>query len=85
LALRAKKVIAVDNSEKMVAFGAKKRNATLEKLEFRLGDLEKSAHRFSEHRSRDFKPGLHHAADPEGTIASTYRLLRPVPGKFLTY
>src|SRR5215813_3678837 len=41
LARRAKKVIAVDNSEKMVAFGASKAaKAGLKNLEFRLGDLE---------------------------------------------
>src|SRR3954468_14261391 len=41
LARRSKKVIAVDNSEKMVTFGAEKakRNG-LKNLEFRLGDLE---------------------------------------------
>src|SRR3569623_997062 len=41
LARRARHVIAVDNSEKMVAFGAEKakRNG-LKNLEFRLGDLE---------------------------------------------
>ena len=41
LARRAKKVIAVDNSEKIVAFGAKKAKKNgLKNLEFRLGDLE---------------------------------------------
>src|SRR5690242_12369974 len=41
LARRCKKVIAVDNSEKIVAFGAAKaRKNGLKNLEFRLGDLE---------------------------------------------
>ena len=41
LARRARKVIAVDNSEKMVAFGAAKAAKNdLKNLEFRLGDLE---------------------------------------------
>src|SRR6185437_12937961 len=41
LARRARHVIAVDNSEKMVAFGAEKAKENgLENLEFRLGDLE---------------------------------------------
>src|SRR6185436_16198733 len=41
LAHRAKKVIAVDNSEKIVAFGANKAKKNgLKNLEFRLGDLE---------------------------------------------
>src|SRR5947209_12761737 len=40
LARRAKKVIAVDNSEKIVAFGASKAKKNgLKNLEFRLGDL----------------------------------------------
>ena len=41
LARRCKKVIAVDNSEKMVAFGAAKAKKNgLKNLEFRLGDLQ---------------------------------------------
>ncbi|MDQ6630569.1 MAG: metalloregulator ArsR/SmtB family transcription factor, partial [Verrucomicrobiota bacterium] len=41
LARRAKKVIAVDNSEKMVKFGANKaKKNRLKNLEFRLGNLE---------------------------------------------
>src|SRR6185295_6778864 len=41
LARRAKKVIAVDNSEKIVAFGATKAKKNgLKNLEFRLGDLQ---------------------------------------------
>ena len=41
LALHAKRVIAVDNSEKMVEFGAKlARTQRLKNLEYRLGDLE---------------------------------------------
>src|SRR5882672_772643 len=41
LARRAKKVIAVDNSEKMVAYGASKAKKNgLKNLEFRLGNLE---------------------------------------------
>jgi len=78
LALRAKKVIAVDNSEKMVAFGAEKakRNG-LKNLEFRLGDLEDPP---IDSQSVDLvilSQALHHAADPERAIASTYQILRP--------
>src|SRR6185437_15747489 len=65
LALRAKKVIAVDNSEKMVSFGAEKakRNG-LKNLEFRLGDLENPP---IEPQSVDLvvlSQALHHAAEP---------------------
>jgi ubiquinone/menaquinone biosynthesis C-methylase UbiE/DNA-binding transcriptional ArsR family regulator len=78
LARRAKKVIAVDNSEKMVAFGAAKAKKNgLKNLEFRLGDLE----------TPPIEPGtvdlvvlsqaLHHAADPGRAVASTFKILRP--------
>ncbi|MDB4505015.1 class I SAM-dependent methyltransferase [Akkermansiaceae bacterium] len=41
LAQRAKKVIAIDNSEKMVAFGQKlAKDNKLPNLEYRLGDIE---------------------------------------------
>ncbi len=78
LARRCQKVIAVDNSEKMVSFGAKKaRQNGLKNLEFRLGDLESppiAAH------SVDLvilSQALHHAADPAQAIKSAHGLLRP--------
>lgn len=78
LARRAKKVIAVDNSEKMVAFGAKKAKKNgLKNLEFRLGDLENPP---IEPNSVDLvilSQALHHAADPAKAINSTHRILRP--------
>ena len=78
LALRAKKVIAVDNSEKMVGFGAKKAKKNgLKNLEFRLGDLQEPP---VESESVDLvilSQALHHAADPAKAIRSTHRLLRP--------
>src|SRR3954471_2616579 len=78
LARRAKKVIAVDNSEKMVTFGAEKakRNG-LKNLEFRLGDLENPP---IDAQSVDLvvlSQALHHAADPEKTIASAFQTLKP--------
>jgi ArsR family transcriptional regulator len=77
LARRAKKVIAVDNSEKMVNFGAEKAKKNgLKNLEFRLGDLE----------SPPISPGsvdvvllsqaLHHAENPAEAIASAHKILR---------
>lgn len=78
LARRAKKVIAVDNSEKMVAFGANKAKKNgLKNLEFRLGDLENPP---IEPRSVDLvvlSQALHHAAEPARAIASAHNLLRP--------
>ena len=78
LARRCKKVIAVDNSEKMVAFGANKaeRNG-LKNLEFRLGDLENPP---IDPQSVDvviLSQALHHAAAPATAIAATHRILRP--------
>src|SRR5271166_4701091 len=78
LARRAKKVIAVDNSEKMVEFGANKAKKNgLKNLEFRLGDLENPP---VESQSVDLvilSQALHHAADPARAIASAHQLLRP--------
>lgn len=78
LARRAKKVIAVDNSEKMVTFGANKAKKNgLKNLEFRLGDLENPP---IEGNSVDLvilSQALHHAADPCKAIAATNKILRP--------
>jgi len=78
LARRAKKVIAVDNSEKMVNFGAlKAKKNGLKNLEFRLGDLE---HPPIEPQSVDLvilSQALHHASDPAQAIQSAHRILRP--------
>jgi ubiquinone/menaquinone biosynthesis C-methylase UbiE/DNA-binding transcriptional ArsR family regulator len=78
LARRAKKVIAVDNSEKMVAFGANKAKKNgLKNLEFRLGDLENPP---IESQSVDLvilSQALHHAEDPALALQSAYKILRP--------
>jgi ubiquinone/menaquinone biosynthesis C-methylase UbiE/DNA-binding transcriptional ArsR family regulator len=78
LARRAKKVIAVDNSERMVAFGANKAKKNgLKNLEFRLGDLENPP---IEPQSVDLvilSQALHHAANPAITIQSAHRILKP--------
>jgi ArsR family transcriptional regulator len=77
LARRAKKVIAVDNSEKMVAFGANKAKKNgLKNLEFRLGDLENPP---IDAQSVDLvilSQALHHANDPAHAVASTHKILR---------
>ena len=77
LARRARKIIAVDNSEKMVAFGANKaKKNKLKNLEFRLGDLENPP---IEPESVDLvvlSQALHHAADPKKSIASSHKILR---------
>lgn len=78
LARRCKKVIAVDNSEKIVAFGAAKaKKNNLKNLEFRLGDLENPP---IEPESVDvviLSQALHHAEEPAKAIAAAHKLLRP--------
>jgi len=78
LARRCKKVIAVDNSEKIVAFGAAnaKKNA-IKNLEFRLGDLQAPP---IDPQSVDLvvlSQALHHAEDPARAIAAAGRILKP--------
>jgi len=78
LARRCKRVIAVDNSEKMVAFGARKaRKNGLKHLEFRQGDLEDPP---IETESVDLvvlSQALHHAKDPARALQSAHNILRP--------
>lgn len=78
LALRCKKVIAVDNSEKIVAFGAAKAKKNgLKNLEFRLGDLQAPP---IDPQSVDLvvlSQALHHAGEPDKTIAACHKILKP--------
>jgi ubiquinone/menaquinone biosynthesis C-methylase UbiE/DNA-binding transcriptional ArsR family regulator len=78
LARRCKKVIAVDNSEKMVAFGAgKAKKNNLKNLEFRLGDLQNPP---IDSHSVDLvilSQALHHAEEPAKAIAAANKLLKP--------
>ncbi len=77
LARRARKVIAVDNSAKIVAFGANKaKKNELKNLEFRHGDLEAPP---IEPQSIDLvilSQALHHAKKPDVAIAAAYHILR---------
>jgi ubiquinone/menaquinone biosynthesis C-methylase UbiE len=78
LAQRAAKVIAVDNSAKMVEFGAKLAEENgITNLEYRLGDLESPP---IEEESLDltfFSQSLHHAMHPQKAVSAAYRLLKP--------
>lgn len=78
LARRCKKVIAVDNSEKIVAFGAAKaKKNNLKNLEFRLGDLQNPP---IEPHSVDLvilSQALHHAEEPARAIEAAFKLLKP--------
>lgn len=78
LARRCRKVVAVDNSEKIIKFGASKAKKNgLKNLEFRLGDLENPP---LDPQSVDvviLSQALHHASDPGAAIRSAHKLLRP--------
>ncbi|PWU16737.1 MAG: transcriptional regulator [Verrucomicrobia bacterium] len=78
LARRCKKVIAVDNSEKIVAFGAAKaKKNQLKNLEFRLGDLQNPP---VEPQSADLvvlSQALHHAEQPGVAISAGFKILKP--------
>jgi ArsR family transcriptional regulator len=77
LARRAKKVIAVDNSEKMVTFGANKaKKNKIKNLEFRLGDLECPPIDAASVDAVILSQALHHAADPQRCIQSAHNILR---------
>jgi ubiquinone/menaquinone biosynthesis C-methylase UbiE len=77
LAHRAKRVIAIDNSEKMVEFGGSlAREHGFKNLEYRLGDIEDPP---IENRSVDlalFSQALHHASSPQRAVSSAHRILR---------
>lgn len=78
LARRCQKVIAVDNSEKMVAFGASKAKKNhLKNLEFRLGDLENPPIESDSVDLVILSQALHHAVEPAQAIRSAFKILRP--------
>ncbi len=78
LARRCRKVIAVDNSEKMVAFGARRaRKIGLKNIEFRLGDLAEPPIEPSSVELVILSQALHHAADPARALRSAFSLLKP--------
>ncbi|MEI6337580.1 MAG: metalloregulator ArsR/SmtB family transcription factor [Verrucomicrobiota bacterium] len=77
LARSSKKVIAIDNSEKMVEFGASlAKEHGFKNLEYRLGDIENPP---IEDESVDlalFSQALHHAASPQKAVHAARRILR---------
>ncbi len=78
LARRAKRVIAVDNSEKMVEFGSElARSHGVKNLEYRLGDLESLPIARNEVDVALFSQSLHHAQHPAAAMAEAYRVLKP--------
>ncbi len=78
LARRAKKVIAVDNSEKMVEYGAElARKHGVKNLEYRQGDLEAVPLKDASVDVAFFSQSLHHAQHPERAVAEAWRILKP--------
>lgn len=77
LAKRAKKVIAVDSSEKMVEFGeALAKENGFANLEFRLGVIEEPPVAPNTATLALLSQALHHSEDPARAIASAHRLLQ---------
>ena len=78
LARRAKKVIAVDSSEKMVEVGRDlARKHRIRNLEYRLGDLESLPISDAEADVAFFSQSLHHAIRPVRAVSEAARILKP--------
>ena len=78
LAQRAEKVIAIDNSEKMVEFGTElARKNEIANLEYRLGDIEAVPIPDGTVDLAFLSHALHHAQYPERAIAEAWRILKP--------
>jgi len=77
LARRARKVIAVDNSERMVEVGTQlAKDHGFTNLEYRLGDLEDPPIGENSIDLAIFSQALHHANSPQKALATARRLLR---------
>lgn len=78
LARRARSVIAVDNSVKMVDFGsALAERHGLTNINYRLGDLESPPIAPESVDLAFFSQSLHHAHEPQRAVAAAWRMLRP--------
>jgi len=77
LAKKARKVIAIDNSPKMVEFGAQlARRHGFKNLEYRLGDIEDPPIPKNHVDLAVLSQALHHAIRPERAVASAHRILK---------
>ena len=77
LAKRARKVIAIDNSERMVEVGAQlAKDHGFTNLEYRLGDLEDPPIAENSIDLAVFSQALHHANSPQKALVAAKRLLR---------
>jgi len=78
LAKKANRVIAIDNSEKMVEYGAKlARENGFSNLEYRLGDIEEPPIDSGSVDLVLFSQALHHAARPQRAVEAANRILKP--------
>jgi ubiquinone/menaquinone biosynthesis C-methylase UbiE/biotin operon repressor len=77
LAKNARKVIAIDNSPKMVEFGSNlARKHGFNSLEYRLGDIENPPVAKNSVDLAILSQALHHAIHPERAIAAGHRMLK---------
>lgn len=77
LARHAKKVIAVDSSEKMVEFGSKlAKEHGFKNLEYKLGDMQEPPIAAGSVDLALFSQALHHARSPARAVAAAHRILK---------
>ena len=78
LAQRARKVIAVDNSAKMIEVGREQaRRNGVKNIDYRLGDMEEVPIKTATVDVVFFSQSLHHALHPERAAAEAWRILAP--------
>jgi ubiquinone/menaquinone biosynthesis C-methylase UbiE/DNA-binding transcriptional ArsR family regulator len=78
LAERAKKVIAVDTSAKMIEFGREQaRRHGVANIEYRLGDMEEVPIEDGAVDLVFFSQSLHHALHPDRAVSEAHRILAP--------
>jgi len=77
IAQNSDQVIAVDNSEKMVEYGASlAKEHNLDNLEYRLGDLQNPPVEVGAADLVVFSQALHHATDPEKALKAAAKILK---------
>jgi ubiquinone/menaquinone biosynthesis C-methylase UbiE/DNA-binding transcriptional ArsR family regulator len=78
LSQRAKKVIAVDNSERMVEYGRDlARQHGIKNIDYRHGDLEDLPIETASVDIAFFSQSLHHAQHPGQAVKEAFRILKP--------
>ena len=77
LARHARKVVAIDNSPKMVEFGSRlAKKHGFKNLEYRLGDIQDPPIAKNSVELAIFSQALHHAIRPERAMAAAHRILK---------